>query len=227
MAFTLQDVVPWGRNLDEYCAMFSLGEAERRVSIVGVGDGPASFNAEGTAQGMRIVSVDPLYAHRAEEIRAHIEQTTPVIAEQTRGNAGEFVWDHFADVDALIAARLGAMEHFLADYETGVSQGCYVTGGATEMPFPDGSFDLALCSHFLFLYGAQHDLVFHLRALQELTRVAEEVRVFPLLELGGAASRHLRAVTMALRNRGLSVERRRVPYEFQRGANEMLVIARA
>ncbi|HXC57680.1 MAG TPA: methyltransferase domain-containing protein [Steroidobacteraceae bacterium] len=226
MTFTLNDVVPWGRNLEEYCAMFALGETERGVSILGCADGPASFNAEGTASGMRIVSVDPLYNFSTAQIRARIEEATPGIAEQTRRNAAEFVWNQFPDVDALIVSRQNTMELFLADYDAGIAQGRYASGSAIDLPFPDHSFDLALCSHFLFLYSAQHDLAFHLKALRELARVADEIRVFPLLELGTVESRHLRAVMLALPRMGLKVERRRVPYELQRGGNEMLVICR-
>ena len=37
---------PWGRNLAEYSAMFKLSSTELEASILGCGDGPASFNAE-------------------------------------------------------------------------------------------------------------------------------------------------------------------------------------
>jgi hypothetical protein len=207
--------------------MFDLSQADRQLSILGVGDGPASFNVEGTSQGMRIVSVDPLYQCRASEIRERIDATARDVAAQLRGNRDHYVWSHFADVDDLIAARLAAMELFIADYESGIAQGRYVTGSATELPFHDNCYDLALCSHLLFLYSEQHNLAFHLQALRELTRVAEEVRVFPLLELDGVESRHLKAVLMALPRMGLSVEKVRVPYEFQRGGNQMLRIRRA
>ncbi len=226
MAFTLNDVIPWGRNLAEYNAMFDLSEEDRQLSILGCGDGPASFNVEGTAQGMRIVSVDPLYDIRASEIRERIDATAREVAAQLRSNRDEFVWTHFADVDELIATRLAAMERFMADYELGIAQGRYVTGGVSDLPFHDHSYDLALCSHQLFLDSEQHNLAFHLQALRELARVADEVRIFPLLELGGKESRHLPAVMMALPRMGLRVEKVSVPYEFQRGGNEMLRIIR-
>jgi hypothetical protein len=226
MAFSLNEVVPWGRNLAEYCAMFDLSPNDRQLSILGCGDGPASFNVEGTAQGMRIVSVDPLYEIRASEIRERIDTTAREVAAQLRSPRDDFVWTHFADVDELIAARLAAMEQFIADYDLGIAQGRYVTGGVTDLPFHDNSYDLALCSHLLFLYSEQHNLAFHLQALRELARVAEEVRVFPLLEMGATESRHLRAVMMALPRMGLRADKVRVPYEFQRGGNEMLRIVR-
>jgi hypothetical protein len=203
MAPSLNEAAHWGRNLDEYCAMFALSQTDRQLSILGVGDGPASFNVEGTAQGMRIVSVDPLYEIRASEIRERIGTTA--------GDA---------------PARLTAMEQFIADYDLGIAQGRYVTGSVTGLPFHDHSYDLALCSHLLFLYSETHNLAFHLQALQELTRVAEEVRVYPLLEMGAAESRHLRAVMMALPRMGLRAGKIRVSCEFQRGGNEMLRIVR-
>ena len=52
--FTLDTVVPWGRSFDEYRRMFALGEAELRRRILGVADGPASFNAQATAGGLSV-----------------------------------------------------------------------------------------------------------------------------------------------------------------------------
>jgi hypothetical protein len=96
-----------------------------------------------------------------------------------------------------------------------------------SLPFADDSFGLALCSHFLFLYGEQLDLEFHIGSLVELLRVASEVRVFPLLELGGFRSRHLRPVIDALNRRDCRAEIVSVPYEFQKGGDEMLVARQA
>ena len=44
----LENIVPFGRSLDEYVHMFTLTESDFSRSILSVGDGPASFNAEGT-----------------------------------------------------------------------------------------------------------------------------------------------------------------------------------
>ena len=45
MDFHYKDIVPWGRSFDEYLDMFNLSENDLVRNIVGVGDGPASFNA--------------------------------------------------------------------------------------------------------------------------------------------------------------------------------------
>ena len=117
------------------------------------------------------------------------------------------------------------MDECLADYEAGRTAGRYVDAALPELPFQKGQFDLALCSHFLFLYSKHHSAQFHVESIEEMCRVATEVRVFPLLELGGAESRHLPTVTEELTARGRTVTRERVPYEFQKGGNEMLRIA--
>jgi hypothetical protein len=222
MSFRLADVVPWGRTLAEYSAMFGLSEQDLRGSILGCGDGPASFNAEASRRGCRVVSTDPIYRFSAAELESRIDETSAAISAQLKENADEFVWKHFPDPDALIEARMKAMRDFLADYPQGAADGRYIEAGLPELPFPDRHFDLALCSHFLFLYSEQRDLEFHIEALTELCRVAGEVRILPLLELGSVPSRHLEAASSALRSKGYFVETVRVDYEVQKGGNEML-----
>lgn len=222
MAFQLAEVVPWGRTFDEYAAMFALDAIDRSRSILGCADGPASFNAEALQRNVKVVSVDPLYQFSVPQIRKRIADTAPTIAAQLRSHAGDFVWDRFKSVDELVAARMRAMQGFLGDFVEGLDQGRYLPAELPDLPFFDATFDLALCSHFLFLYGEQHDAQFHIRAVQELCRVAHEVRIFPLVELSGAPSRHLQAVTEALQADGRAVTIEPVNYEFQKGGNKML-----
>ena len=68
MAMKLEQVVPFGRSIGEYQAMFDLSQDDLRKNILGVGDGPASFNAEMTKLGYRVVSIDPLYSFTGQEI---------------------------------------------------------------------------------------------------------------------------------------------------------------
>jgi hypothetical protein len=222
MAFQLADVVPWGRTFDEYTAMFALDSSDRSRSILGCSDGPASFNAEALRRNVKVVSADPLYEFSVPQIRKRIAETAPAVAGQLRANASDFLWQDFKSVDELVAARMRAMQIFLDDFVEGSDQGRYVPAQLPNLPFFDGTFDLALCSHFLFLYSEQRDAEFHIKALQELCRVAHEVRIFPLVELNGTPSRHLPEVTDALRTGGWTVTIEPVPYEFQRGANQMM-----
>ena len=227
MPFQLAEAVPWGRSFDEYVAMFSLSQRDLALRILGCGDGPASFNAELTRRGGRVVSVDPLYECRAQDIAARIREVTPMVLGQLRQNLDEFVWTHFDSVEAVAEARQKSMSAFLDDYGGPERGDRYLAGGLPSLPFASGSFDLALCSHFLFLYSQHFPLEFHLVSLRELARLAPEVRVFPVVELGGQRSRHLAAGIEALRADGYTVAVRRVEYEFQRGGNDMLVVYQA
>ena len=222
--FTLDEVVPWGRSFDEYCRMFALSDGDFGSRILGCGDGPASFNAEATRRGAAVISCDPIYRWDADRIRQRIEATSGQILEQARQNADEFVWSSIQSVEELGRVRLAAMEVFLRDYEDGRAQGRYVEAELPALPFADGSFDLALCSHLLFLYSAQLDERFHLDAIRELCRVARDVRIFPLVALGGNRSPHVERLTTRLREGGREVRIEKVPYEFQRGGNEMMRI---
>jgi SAM-dependent methyltransferase len=203
--------------------MFALSSDDLPLRILGCGDGPASFNADLTRRGGRIVSFDPLYQFDAAQIRQRIDDTSAEVLEQARQNAHEFVWDAaIPDVDALKRVRMAAMTAFLDDYAAGRREGRYLVAGLPSLPFADDAFDLALCSHFLFLYSQQRDAIFHVESMRELCRVAREVRVFPLLALGGQPSPHLDAVRDVLTAQGRQVTIERVPYEFQRGGNEMM-----
>jgi hypothetical protein len=226
MAFSLEHVIPWGRSFAEYQRMFALTDADLRKRVLGCADGPASFNAHATERGAHVVSVDPLYAFSRAEIQARIDATYPLVMEQTRKNRDEFVWTEFESIEHLGRVRSEAMEGFLEDYEAGRQRGRYLSGELPRLPFDEQAFDLAVCSHFLFLYSAHLSEDFHLAAVEEMCRVAHEVRIFPLLELGGAASRHVSPVTEAMRCQGHRVEIVTVPYEFQRGGNQMLRIVR-
>jgi len=225
--FTLDNVVPWGRSFDEYCRMFALTDADLAGRIVGCADGPAGFNAEATQRGTSVVSCDPIYAFSTSEIRSRIAATSHDIIEQTRQNQHEFVWTSIASPEELLDVRMQAMELFLADYDMGKAQGRYVTAELQLLPFEERSFDLAVCSHFLFLYSQQLGEAFHHTAIKELCRVAKEVRIFPLLALGGIGSSYVSPIAGSFRQLGYTVTIDRVPYEFQRGANKMMRIITA
>jgi hypothetical protein len=224
--FTLEEVVPWGRSFDEYRAMFGITEPDLAGRILGCGDGPASFNAGATRLGACVVSCDPIYRWGSDEIRRRIDETYDQILEQTRQNQDEFVWESIRSVEDLGSVRKAAMQEFLSDYPEGVAQRRYVEASLPVLPFDDGEFDLAVCSHLLFLYSTQLGKGFHRAALPELARVAKEVRVFPLLALGGRPSPLVDPCVRLLREAGHEVSIEQVPYEFQRGGNQMMRIRR-
>lgn len=144
-------------------------------------------------------------------------------AEATQQGADGYIWDSLSSVEALGRVRMQAMTAFLADFDAGCQQGRYLPASLPSLPFPDSGFDLALCSHYLFLYSDHVDELAHLSSMRELCRVASEVRVFPVISLDGETSRHLDSVMTALAADGFDVSLQAVSYRFQKGATEMLV----
>jgi hypothetical protein len=221
----LTEAVPWGRLASEYISMFSLLPQEMNGRILDCGGGPSSFTTELHRQGKQVISCDPLYQFMAEEIRLRIEATYPRMTALNEANRDNFLWDMYGSPEKLGKIRMRTMGIFLEDYPEGRERGRYVVGELPCLPFTSGSFDLALCSHFLFTYSAQFTAEFHVASVLEMARVAREVRVFPLLTaFDGQLSPHLPAVMERLRAQGCAVEVCPVAYEFQKGGNKMLRI---
>jgi hypothetical protein len=225
MPITYQSIVPWGRSFDEYVAMFALSDDDLARAILGCGDGPASFNATMAARGSSATSADPLYALTARDVEQRIAETFDLVLAQTGANAERFVWTRIGTVDDLGALRMAAMRRFLDDYERGKAQGRYVCAALPQLPFAADQFDLALCSHFLFLYSDHLSCAFHCAAIDEMLRVAPEARIFPLCDLNAEQSPHLQGVLEHCAARAFAARLVPVDYEFQRGAHTMLVIS--
>ncbi|WP_159783325.1 SAM-dependent methyltransferase [Sodalinema gerasimenkoae] len=223
MGLTLKQVVPWGRSLADYRQMFALTDKDLETSILDCAGGPSSFNAEATAQGTSVISCDPIYQFSVEEIQQRIQDTYPQIIAALEDNGDHFVWDQFSSPHHLGEVRLATMDCFLEDFPQGRAQGRYQTQMLPELPFETSQFNLALCGHLLFSYSQPLDLEFHLNAIRELARVAQEVRIFPIVtNFAGDISPHLSPILEQLPQAGYHLTVETVPYEFQRGGNEML-----
>lgn len=227
MAIALEDIVPFGRSADEYARMFALSAADLDSGIVGIGDGPASFNAEMSALGKAVISVDPLYCFSAEDIETRFHAVADDIIAQVRATPDDWVWSYHRSPEQLKANRLRALNRFTADFAAGKAQGRYRTGELPDLDFPMGRFALALCSHLLFLYSDHLSYDFHIASVHEMLRVADEVRIFPLLTLTGAPSPHLHPLLHHFERAGFEVALASVDYELQKGGNQMLRVSRA
>ena len=225
MPTLLQEIIPWGRTQREYELMFALTKVDKNLKILGCGDGPASFNAEWTAAGGNIISIDPVYEFSGAEIQARFEAVRENIMAAVEASPEKWAWSFHKNSQDLLANRVAALNGFLADYEAGKKVGRYQLEELPQLSFADREFDLALCSHLLFLYSNLLSFDFHLAALLELCRVADEVRVFPLLDLVGNISIHLDPIRLALHDKGIETSIEKVDYEFQKGGNQMLRIS--
>jgi len=103
----------------------------------------------------------------------------------------------------------------------------YIQAELPRLPFEDGRFDLVLSGHVLFTHSDRFDYAFHRRAILELVRVsAREVRIYPLQGPDARIYKDLDNLRSDVRHMGFHSEIYPVPFEFQRGSNQMLLVIR-
>jgi SAM-dependent methyltransferase len=212
------------RSLAEYRAMFALTDDHLSGTVLDCPGGAASFAAEANAAGGRVTACDPLYELPLARIR---EIATGDLRRAYRYHSehpDEYVWRFFSDAEHYLASRSRSIDLFAAHHERAPRS--YVAASLPALPFADGAFDLALCSHLLFSYADRLDRRFHLSSILELARVAGEVRVFPLVPMGMTENPDLPAIRSALSDAGLTTTVSSVDYEFQRGGDELMTVVR-
>ena len=223
MAFQLDNVVPWGRNMQEYKEMFGLDDNDMSKKIAGFGDGPACFNYEMTNAGGHVVSFDPIYQFSKEEIEKRIEEVRLTVMQQMKENMDNYVWTHIKDLDELEYIRMSAMKKFLSDYEQGKKEGRYVFHELPDrLPYEAESFDIGLSSHFLLMYTSLgYD--FHIRSITEMLRVCKEIRIFPIVDLDANKTDLIKEVIGYFQKKYNTLIVK-TDYEFQKGDNKLLII---
>ena len=223
MAFQLNHVVPWGRNMEEYKSMFLLNEEDMKKKIAGFGDGPASFNFEAHCLGCDITSYDPIYQFTKEELEKRIEDVRGIVMQQMSENMDNYVWTKIRDLQQLEQIRMDAMKLFLNDFEVGLSERRYRYHELPNcLPVEENYYDIGLSSHFLLLY-TQLGFDFHIKAIGEMLRVCKEVRIFPVVDLDANQADMISDVIDEFKKK-YDVELKVTNYQFQKNANKMLVI---
>jgi hypothetical protein len=183
--------------------------------------------AEINANGGNAMAVDPIYDQDADRLTDLARQGLAGCLQMTESKKDAFVWNWYGSLERREQLRRDAAESFIADVRTNRSR--YVAGSLPRLPFEDTSFDLVLCPHLLFTWDEIFDRLWHLDAARELARVARhEARIFPThahTDRGPYAN--LDWLRTQLLDEGITSHVRTVPYEFQRGANTMLVLTHA
>lgn len=226
MVFSLDKVAVWSRSFSEYEKIFSIEDRDFNKKILGCADGAASFNVEGRAKGVNITSCDPLYGLSVEKIENRISESETEVFKNILALRENYIWSHFKDPYDLRDKRRLAARKFLEDFSKNQSP-FYINALLPDLPFEDGEFDLALCGNFLFLYSELLNFKFHLESILELLRVANEVRIFPLIGLDRKEPKQLTNVLNYLQKNSVLYEIIDIDYHFTKGANKMLRIFKA
>ncbi|MGW5112789.1 methyltransferase domain-containing protein [Nocardia sp. NPDC004123] len=212
------------RGLDEYRAMFGLGPADLGGRILDCPAGAASFAAEVAGFGGDVTACDAAYFDfDGVEVGEVCRAQTDLGDRYVRAHPGDYCWTFFTDPDDHHRRRRSAVELFVADRQRNPDR--YVPAELPRLPFPDNAFDLVLSSHLLFSYADGLGYDFHVRTITELIRVSRgDVRIFPLVPTGSAqVYPRLNELRGDLLNLGITSDVVEVEYEFQQGADQMMV----
>src|ERR1700722_9849498 len=147
--FEFSEVAFFGRDLDEYEAMFNLDlQSLQGLRVLDCPSGPAAFAGQCAKKGINVVACDPLFEHMdADRLRKIVDRNCEDIArKQVAGRA------LFHTKMPSTSQRRQAMELFLQDYAQGRTDGRYIPGHLPALGFVDSSFDLVLSANFLFLF---------------------------------------------------------------------------
>jgi SAM-dependent methyltransferase len=218
----MRKLVLWGHNVQEYKEMFDLSEQDLSGRILEFGCGPSAINASLTGTAKEVVSCDDMFAMDKQELRGHVDQVFDSMLAQVKKYEGLFQWDDYGNLDGFVHYRSQGIEKFFDDYEQGLEQKRYIHSDGLVLPYDDFHFDIALSSHYLFANIEGQDVEFHIQAIRELSRVAKEVRIFPLIDRDDHVSQFLGPVMLGLQQDNLGLEVRQVPYHLQAKGNAML-----
>ncbi|WP_339315715.1 SAM-dependent methyltransferase [Paenibacillus sp. FSL R10-2734] len=222
----LERIVFIGRTFEEYLQMFDLQEADlvgRR--ILDCPAGACSFTAIANQLGGDVTAADIAYYYSTDELADKGVQDIEHVRSELDKVRDNFAWDYFESIEDLTQTRSRALNDNTKDRRQTPER--YVPVILPNLPFSNEAFDLTLSAHFLFMYSDRLDYDFHLKAVNELMRVTrDELRIFPLVDLACKRYEHLDRLIDELVSQGFTTEETEVPYEFQKGANQMLIIRR-
>lgn len=223
MHYEIDEVAFIGRTLGEYRQQFDLDlDSLAGRTILDCPSGTCSFVAEQTEHGYTAVGADILYDQSPAKL-AQIAATDVELATNALHEVDDlYRWEFYKDVPDLRRYRERAASLFLRDYARRGER--YIQETLPDLSFQDDAFDLVLSGHFLFLYDDRLPMAFHLESIRELSRVGTQLRIFPLHGFDAEESSLVEPVVNTLRTEGYEVRIRNVPFEFQRGANTMLVV---
>ncbi|MGE3920228.1 MAG: SAM-dependent methyltransferase [Gammaproteobacteria bacterium] len=212
----------YGVSLSDFQCIFALTEKDCESNILDCYSGPASFNAELTALGGKVISIDPLYAEPVENIEKIASESLDKQLSDWHDNPENFSSTKFSSPESYIEDRKKHLMQFLLDLPIGLKQQRYQTKSFQDLNFPDFHFDLALCSNDLFTSSSTQSVDYYLNMIKKLCGFAKEVRIFPMINSVGEVSSLLGPVILALSQSDYGVEVKSVDYKIEKDANTML-----
>lgn len=207
-------------SFDEVTDMFALSKDELSMRILHYNAGISSFAATLHFRDGFVIAADPLYSESTQALTQQILKGQKALKQEIQDHPERFALKQ--DIAVWLTAHEGRNVLFLEDFEAGKAQKRYIAASLPRLPFEDEAFDLVLVAHHFFTKAM--DLSAMIVDLTELMRVANEVRIFPLLSSDGALTQRVGEVAAYLQGQGLGVEIKSSLFELQKYGNALMRI---
>jgi SAM-dependent methyltransferase len=167
--------------------MFKLVDTDwKEGPVLDVAGGASSFTAQLNVMGIPAFAVDPFYAGLTEDVITAANQEIDTSSAKIAANAGAYDWSFYGSPELHRQRREQSLVLFAEDFRSEDAGSRYYPASLPHLPFESNTFELVVCSHFLFLYADSFGEAFHTAAIAELLRVLKpgaELRIYPLVTL--------------------------------------------
>ncbi len=182
----------WIYSLADYRQIFDLTEHDLQKQLLDFPAGVSSVNAELSALGYRIISADPAYSLNPVQMQQFVQEN---FLKNRNG----------AENPDIIEKWKRSTELFLNDYETGKHEGRYIPMQLPPQAQIHQPCELLLCPDLLFnpLITSSYEPS---KFMNDLAKLAAEVRVYPLPEDKNAVTSALGPLMLELQHRNFGVE---------------------
>lgn len=220
MEITSIATTSWVCNFKDYIEMYDLSKEDLKKSMFDFPAGISSFNAEATEKKLNVVSADPLYHLPPDKMFVRANQLLAANVAHLKETRERLKNTSDAALRQVIELWQHTEQLFLKDYARGCAEKRYIAANLPVLPFETHQFELALCTDLMFYHALSHEDI--IAMFYALSRVASEVRIYPLLDHHGKITEELGPFMLWLQQNNFGVEVREVPYTIQKGGNAML-----
>jgi hypothetical protein len=213
----------WLYSYEDYVQMFSLHEQDLAKRILNIPGGMSDFNAKASAAGADVVTVGGFYDLDLETMQQYTDDLMQHYIHNFNQATNLLVSAQQDFTTSILARWQLAQQNFMADIVDGLAEQRYLLGRFPQLPFADNEFELALCSDLVFDQEEATGCTY-IEIISELTRIATEVRIFPLNNSEGVPSEELGPALLTLQQNNFGAEVKEIPFHQLQGSNAMLRI---